>query len=586
NSWLGDNPAQIILLHIGTNDISSGQDADGVANEINEILDNIDAWENTSGTDAWVILARIVNRSDTTDSLGQETTILNNKLQSLVDARSAAGDKINVVDMESALSYPDDMDDRVHPNESGYGKMAVVWFDALNSFLPQYCSGDMTSTPTAAPTAVPTVEPTVEPTAGPTAAPTAAPTVEPTVAPTAAPTAEPTAEPIVVPTVEPTAEPTVEPTVEPTPVQACNTGNYHHPAILLEEFTYEQADFPSIHASSIEELPNGDLVLVYFGGPGEREPGTVIRYQRKPVGGSWSEPIILGDDGTASGDEIPCWNPVIYQVPDGDLLFWWKVGPTPKEWWGMMKTSSDGGITWSEETKLGGTDDPDLLGPVKNKPVQLADGSLLAGSSRENDGWVMHAERSTDNGATWMFTSQIDNEASSGAIQPSILTYPDGHLQILARDRDGTNVISSTSTDYGLTWTPTKYLVIPNNNSGLDGVTLKDGRQLLVYNHSVRAGGTSVGPESGSKGRHILNVAVSQDGDAWDAVMVLDSPEKDDGQFIYPAVIQTSDGLVHITYTYHREKVKHVVINPECITDTTPMPDGIWPDYGPASVVP
>jgi predicted neuraminidase len=252
----------------------------------------------------------------------------------------------------------------------------------------------------------------------------------------------------------------------------------------------------------------------------------------------------------------------------------------------MMKTSSDGGLTWSDAIKLGGTDDPDLLGPVKNKPVQLEDGSILAGSSRENDGWIMHVERSTDNGATWTFTSQIENEASSGAIQPSILTYPDGHLQIVARDRDGTNVISSTSTDNGLSWTPTEYLVIPNNNSGLDGVTLKDGRQLLVYNHSIRAGGTSVGPESGSKGRHILNVSVSQNGYDWDAVMVLDSPEKDDGQFIYPAVIQTSDGLVHITYTYHREKVKHVVINPECITDTTPMPDGIWPGNGPASIVP
>jgi predicted neuraminidase len=366
----------------------------------------------------------------------------------------------------------------------------------------------------------------------------------------------------------------------------CMEGKYHHPAILLEEFTYEKADFPSIHSSSIEELPNGDLVLVYFGGPGERRPGTVIRYQRKPVGGSWSVPVILGDDGSESGDKIPCWNPVLYQVPDGDLFFWWKVGPSPKEWWGMLKTSSDGGHTWSEEKRLGGTDDPDLLGPVKNKPIQLEDGTILAGSSRENKGWILHVERSTDNGATWTFTSQIENKASSGAIQPSILTYPDGHLQIVARDRDGKRVVSSTSMDNGLTWIPTEYLVIPNNNSGMDAVTLKDGRQLLVYNHSIRAGGTSVGPESGPKGRYLLNVSVSRDGEAWDAVMVLDSPKKNPGQFIYPAVIQSRDGLVHITYTYHRRKVKHVVIDPECIKDPTPMPDGKWPTSGPASIVP
>jgi predicted neuraminidase len=312
----------------------------------------------------------------------------------------------------------------------------------------------------------------------------------------------------------------------------------------------------------------------------------VIRFQRKPLGGTWSAPIVLGDDGTPSGTEIPCWNPVIYQVPGGNLLFWWKVGPSPSEWWGMMKYSSDNGHTWSEEQKLGGTSNPDLLGPVKNKPVQLANGDILAGSSRENDGWVMHVERSADNGATWEFISTIENEASSGAIQPSILTYPDGRLQIVARDRDGTNLISTWSTDNGDTWTPTSYLTIPNNNAGADAVTLRDGRQLLVYNHSIREGGTSEGPESGDRGRSLLNVSVSVDGEAWDAVLILESPNKDDGRKSYPAVIQSSDELVHITYTYLREKVKHVVLNPECITDPTPMPDGKWPASGPASIAP
>jgi predicted neuraminidase len=198
----------------------------------------------------------------------------------------------------------------------------------------------------------------------------------------------------------------------------------------------------------------------------------------------------------------------------------------------------------------------------------------------------MHVERSQDNGKTWKFVTAIKNKASSGAIQPTILQYADGHIQMLARDRDGKKMVSTISTDYGTTWTPTSYLVIPNNNAGFDAVTLADGRQLIVYNHSIRAGGTSVGPSSGPKGRFFLTVSVSQNGKDWNAVLVLDSPNKDAGQFIYPAIIQTEDGLVHITYTYHRRKVKHVVIDPECIKDPTPMPDGKWPSSGPASVVP
>jgi lysophospholipase L1-like esterase len=143
-SWLDAHPAEVVLLHIGTNDIRKGQGAEGTADEIGQILDNIDSWEKAAGVDVWVILARIVNRSDHTSSLGQETTALNNQIQSLADKRITAGDNIIVVDMESALNYPGDLDDRLHPNESGYSKMAGVWYNTLNSFLPEYCSDDST----------------------------------------------------------------------------------------------------------------------------------------------------------------------------------------------------------------------------------------------------------------------------------------------------------------------------------------------------------------------------------------------------------------------------------------------------------
>lgn len=123
-NWLTANPADIVLLHIGTNDISAGgQDA----NEVNDILDEIDEFS----TDIKVILALIIDRKPSSPATIQFNIDVNNMAQS----RIAAGDDIIVVDMESALNYVNDMFDSVHPNDVGYAKMANVWYNALDDCL-------------------------------------------------------------------------------------------------------------------------------------------------------------------------------------------------------------------------------------------------------------------------------------------------------------------------------------------------------------------------------------------------------------------------------------------------------------------
>jgi predicted neuraminidase len=112
---------------------------------------------------------------------------------------------------------------------------------------------------------------------------------------------------------------------------------------------------------------------------------------------------------------------------------------------------------------------------------------------------------------------------------------------------------------------------LPNNNSGLDAVTLKDGRQMLVYNHATRDQ-----KERGHNGRGIINVAVSKDGNNWEAALILDYMADSSKQYSYPSIIQTSDGLVHIVYTWHRTRIKHVVIDPNKL-QTFPIKDGQWP---------
>ena len=247
----------------------------------------------------------------------------------------------------------------------------------------------------------------------------------------------------------------------------------------------------------------------------------------------------------AEGDQrFPCWNPVLFQPRDGPLMLFYKVGPSPSRWWGMLKTSDDAGKTWSAARRL-----PEgILGPIKNKPVQLEDGTILCGSSTEDAGWRVHMERTADLGKTWSRTDPLNDGRNLGSIQPGILNLGHGRLEILCRSKQG-KIYQSRSDDAGKTWSAPAATDLPNPNSGIDAVTLKDGRSLLVYNHTTT-------------GRSPLNVAVSADGKAWTPALVL---EDEPGEYSYPAVIQAADGKVHVTYTWRRQRIKHVVLDPAMI---------------------
>ena len=308
---------------------------------------------------------------------------------------------------------------------------------------------------------------------------------------------------------------------------------------------------PACHASTIAETRSG-LVSAWFAGTNEKNPDVTIRVARFEDG-AWGPSQMVADGSEGEEKEFACWNPVLFQAGKGPLLLFYKVGPSPDTWWGMLTTSDDEGRTWSPPRKLGS--DPKvghLLGPVKNKPVQLSDGSILCPSSSEHDGWRVHFELTSDMGKTWTVIGPIHDGKTFSAIQPSVLIHSDGRLQILCRSRQ--NVLTTSwSSDNGQSWSPMAATNIPNPNAGTDAVTLKDGRQLLVYNHTTRATGN----------RGMLNVAISDDGVDWTPVMTL---EKERGEFSYPAVIQTKDGMVHTTYTYQRKSVKHVVIDPSKLT--------------------
>jgi predicted neuraminidase len=336
------------------------------------------------------------------------------------------------------------------------------------------------------------------------------------------------------------------------------------PGVVAAEFIFVDAPYPECHASTIAETPGG-LVAAWFGGTNEKHPDVGIWLSRQ-VDGRWTEPVEVANGVQSPTLRYPTWNPVLFQPKDGPLLLFYKVGPSPDAWWGMLTTSNDGGKTWSDPRKL-----PEgMIGPVKNKPVQLEDGTLLCPSSTEHDGWRLHLERTPDLGTTWESSPPLNDGRKIGAIQPTILFHANGDWQILARDKRRVGTLWSTwSKDQGKTWSDLESSGLPNPSSGADAVTLSDGRHFLVYNHSQRRSERTAIDES----RSILNAAVSSNGKQWQAAFVL---ENSPGEYSYPAVIQTRDGLVHITYTWKRQRIKHVIVDPAKL-QLTPIEGGIWP---------
>ena len=326
-------------------------------------------------------------------------------------------------------------------------------------------------------------------------------------------------------------------------------------------FVCESPPFSQCHASTIEEVAGG-FVCAFFAGTKEGEPDVGI-WAARESGGSWSHLREVATGLADDGRRLPCWNPVLHRSPDGPLILFYKVGAHPATWWGMLLRSADDGQTWSAPQRL-----PDgIWGPIKNKPVLLQDGTLLCPTSCEATGWEVFLQATADLGETWQTIGPLNDAGHIAAIQPTILVYPSGRLQLLCRTRQGT-ISSCWSDNGGNSWSPMVLTQLPNPNSGIDAFMLLDGRALLVYNHTGMVAGRWGGPRSP------LNVALSEDGLHWSAAAIL---EDDEGEYSYPAVIESSNGCVHITYTWRRENVKHVILDPSEL-DPVPMVDGEWPD--------
>lgn len=302
---------------------------------------------------------------------------------------------------------------------------------------------------------------------------------------------------------------------------------------------FDKAEFPSCHASTIVEAAPGKFLAAWFGGSSEGRNDVRIWLARGD-GETWSAPEMI-----AREMGVPCWNPVLFRSQAGTLFLWYRAGPNPMSWTTFLRRSTDQGQTWSEPQQY----PAGLLGPIRAKPIQRRDGSILAGSSVESyRTWTSWVERSVDDGQTWKRFGPIEVPGHPyGLIQPTLYDTADGRVIALCRSRGLGAICRSESRDGGETWSPATPIALPNPNAGIDVVRIRSGKLILIFNNSR----TSRSPLSLAQS--------SDDGENW---KIFEDLETEPGEYSYPAIIQASDGRLHMTYTWRRTHIKHVVMDP------------------------
>ena len=311
------------------------------------------------------------------------------------------------------------------------------------------------------------------------------------------------------------------------------------------EFISDRMPTPSCHASTVVELSNGDLLASWFGGTREGAPDVAIWQSRRTASG-WSQPYAVVRE-----PDIATYNPVLFYSAAHVLWLYYKFGPHPDSWTAGRTHSSDEGHTWAPLEHL----PAGLYGPIRSKPLVLRDDTILSGTSVESyESWACWIERSTDQGQSWKRIGPIAAPPSLaiskpkigdeyGIIQPSLVDMGGKHIRLYARSTQTIGKIcQSDSYNDGLTWSEVKTTELPNPNSGIDVVRLRDGRLVMIYNRSTHA-------------RTPLNLAISHDGEHWKDFYEL---ETEPGEYSYPALIQAQNGDLLMTYTWRRKKIRFV----------------------------
>ncbi|GAA0527477.1 sialidase family protein [Saccharopolyspora thermophila] len=356
------------------------------------------------------------------------------------------------------------------------------------------------------------------------------------------------------------------------------------------------------HAANLAFLPDGDLACVWFGGTQEGVPDISIWFSRLDAArDTWSEPVRLSDDPTRSEQ-----NPLLFGTPTGELwlLHTAQVAGNQDTAEVRRRVSHDSGRTWSEpEVLFPATESGGVF--VRQPVVVLDSGRWLLPvfhcATTQGARWVGDRDTSAvlisdDQGATWR---ERQVPGSTGCVHMNVHPVADGALVALFRSRWADSIYRSESHDGGETWSVPVPTELPNNNSSIQFVPLADGSLALVYNHSSAADATErrlslydeidddglaeqPAPE-GAPGaafwgapRAPMTLALSADGgNTWPRRRDLEvgdgyclTNNSRDGlnrEFSYPSIRQGPDGALHIAFTYFRQAIKYVRVDPSWV---------------------
>jgi predicted neuraminidase len=368
------------------------------------------------------------------------------------------------------------------------------------------------------------------------------------------------------------------------------------PSAILQQMLIFPQQEKHVHGSSLVALPNGDMLVAWFDGSGERTADDVKIMGSRLVKGQkkWSEPFLMADT-----PHIPDCNPVLFLNNEGKLFLVWiavqanlweqsvlrfrtsvdyeKTGAPVWNWQDNILLKPDG--KFAEEVALKFKQLPEFTGgwagyaPKYDEMIIEASKDItkisigwmtrikpmLSGNRRiilplYSDGFNMSIMAiSEDNGSSWLPGLPL---VGRGPIQPAVVKRKNGNLVAYARDSgdEPNRVHFSESTDNGKSWTASVKTDIPNTAS-VELLVLQNGTWAFLGNDI-------------DNGRYQLSLRISDDeGKTWKSKILIENDESKKGGYSYPSLIQTKDGLLHMTYSYHPEKsrksIKYVVVDPK-----------------------
>lgn len=371
------------------------------------------------------------------------------------------------------------------------------------------------------------------------------------------------------------------------------------------------ADIPSPcvqnHAANLMPLPNGDLACVWFGGSQEGKSDISIYFSRLQAGEScWTPAVKLSDDDTRSEQ-----NPILFPAPDGRLWLLYTAQKSGNQDTSIIRyrISEDNGQTWQPVEVLF-----DKAGTFVRQPVVVLDNGdwlvpVFYCRTRPGEKWVgdddISAVRiSSDQGHSWR---EVEVPGSVGCVHMNIEKLPDGTLLALFRSRWADNIYASRSSDGGNTWSEPASTGLPNNNSSIQFTRLANGHLALVFNDISAAQATerrvslydeiedeetelSTEPAVTAEKmvtadartafwgtpRAPMTLAISEDGgrtwpfkrnlEVGDGYCMTNNSELQlNREYSYPSIKQTEDGVLHIAYTFYRQKIRYARVREDWV---------------------